>query len=87
MEKEVVKAIDNDFINIVPTESVHRMDNRRFWTSDYPVLCYPSSYDGTHGDSNCRSLVMTHLADSKADKKVIPLENKFLGFVDIFAES
>ena len=68
------------------------MKNRRFWTTDYPVLCYPSTSEKSQ---KIDTLVMSHLCDPSSKQMKISLfdgliENKtdeFLGFVDIFIDS
>ena len=78
--------LDNDKVTLAHINSDHekpqqKLFNKRFWQTDYPLLCYPTSNDAS---LETDSLLLTHLADSTAPKKTYNIRGKFIGFIDNF---
>ncbi len=67
LDKEAVSAVmDLEDHDLDRQHSNQNIDMKRFWITDYPLLCYPTmSIENLM--SNRTSLVLTHLCDPTAE--------------------
>ena len=60
------------------------MKNRRFWASDYPLLCFPYMLENK---ARIDSFVMINVCDPHSGHMTINLKSKFISFVDTYIDS